>query len=238
MLNVVRRSLVVVILLHRTAHYRELVNATRADSRSSFTAKDYLLRQFLVILLILVRAVVKSSHIHCCSNVIVDYGIRIVHTLCYRTGRIFTVANVLQEASQLHTWITWPLVGHFIAHAPHHHTRIATELVQQVDQVFFGPFVKEFVVTVIHFGGFPFVERFHHDHHTHFVTSADKLGSWHVVRCTYGVATHIFQQTYLATYASLVGNTSKRAKVVVVAHATEVGMLAIQEEALAWNNLY
>lgn len=67
-------------------------------------------------------------------------------------GGIFAVTDVLQEAGQLRSAVTVPLVGNLVADAPHHDTGIVAELVNQVHQVFFRPFVKYLMITVLQFG--------------------------------------------------------------------------------------
>ena len=180
MLYIVRRALVIVINRHRFALHREFINATRANSRSRFATQDDTLRQFLVIDLIAERTVVEARHIHHGSKVIVDYRIRIVHTLCYRTRRILAMANVLQEESGL-AFTLRPLVRHLITDTPHHDTRIVAIVTDQIHQVFFYPFVEEEVITILTLGHAPLVKALSHHHHTHLITGTHQLRCRHVV---------------------------------------------------------
>ena len=147
-------------------------------------------------------------------------------------GGIFAVTDVLQEAGQLRSAVTVPLVGNLVADAPHHDTGIVAELVNQVHQVFFRPFVKYLMITVLQFGCFPFVERFGHNHHTHFVARTDQFGSRHIVGSADSVTTHIFQDAYLAADPCFVGNAAQRAEVVMIAHTFKCGTFTVQIESL------
>ena len=230
--NVVGRCLVVGIFLHRAANNREFVHTAGTYRRGCFAAENDLLRQLVVVDLVLVRAVVESRHVHHGSHVVVDNGIGVVHALSYGACGVFAVANVLQVTRDFGTVIV-ALVGNFVADAPHHHAGVVAELVQQVHHVFFRPFVEELVVAVVHLRSFPFVKCFGHHHHTHFVAGTYQLGCRHVVGSAYCVATHVLENANLAANTGIVGNAAERAEVVVVAHAAEVGVLAVKEEALA-----
>ena len=188
---IIRWRLVVVIFLHGTTYHRELVNPTWTDSRSSFATQNNLLRKFLVIFLIFVRAVIETGYIHHGSHVVINHSIRRIHTLSNGTCRVFTMADVLQETWKFRSTIAVPLIRHFITDTPHNHTWIVTILMNQIHQIFFCPFIKNFMITVLHFGRFPFIEWFRHNHHTHLITSLNQLRSGHIVWSTDGVTPHI-----------------------------------------------
>ena len=224
MLHVVGRALVIVVHGHRLAFNRELIYAARTYRRSRFASQDDLLRQFLIIHLISERTVVESGHFHNGGKVVVYYCIRSIHPLGHRTGRVFTMADVLQETGDLGIAFD-PLVRHFVTDTPHYDTRIVAEVMEQVDHIFFSPFVEEQVVTVLTFSHVPFVAGFH------------QVGSRHVVRRTDRITSHLFQDTDLTADSCVIDSCAQRPQVMVVAYAFEHGLFTIQEEAFTRNDL-
>ena len=87
----------IVILLHPLTGNGEFVYSTRANCRSSLTPQNNLLGKLFIIFLIFMRSIVKSGNIPYCSHIIIDNGIRCIHPLCDRTGRVFTMTDFLQE---------------------------------------------------------------------------------------------------------------------------------------------
>ena len=87
----------VVILLHGLTRHREFIHTARADSRSSLTAQNNLLRQLLIVFGILVGTIIESGYVHSSRHIIVDYSIWSIHTLSDRTGRVFAMTDILQH---------------------------------------------------------------------------------------------------------------------------------------------
>ncbi len=156
------------------------------------------------------RTIIKPGHIHRCRHIIVDYGIRSIHTLSDRTCGVFTMTNVLKYTRKFRTTVSVPLVGNLIADTPHHDTGIIAIVVNQIYQVILHPFIKYLMISILYFGIFPFIERLCHHHHTHLVTSTNQFGGRHVMGSTDGVATHILQYTNLTTNTRFVGYSSQR----------------------------
>ena len=119
------------------------------------------------------------------------------------------MADILQEAGYLGIAFA-PLVRYFVTDTPHNDTRIVAEVMEQVDHIFFSPFVEEQVVTVLTFSHVPFVEALGHQHHTHFVAGTNQLGSRHIVRRTDRITSHLFQDTDLTTDSRIVDGSSQR----------------------------
>ena len=105
-------------------------------------------------------------------------------------------------------------------------------MAHEVHQVLFHPFVEELVVSVLYLGRSPFIERLCHKHHAHLVTGFYKLRGRHVVGCAYRIASHILEYPDLASDACLVGDSSQRAEVMVVAHALELDSFPVEEKSL------
>ena len=139
------------------------------------------------------------------------------------------MADVLQHTSQFDAS---PLVRHFITHTPHHYTRIVTIVMNKIYQVLFHPFVENLVVTIRYLGTLPFIKRFKHKHHTHFVTSSHQLRCRHIMRSTDSIYPHIFHDTDLATDSRIVHSCTERTKVVVITYTLELSQLTIEEETL------
>ena len=237
MLYIIWWRLMIVILLHRTTDNREFINATWTNGRSCLATQDDLLRKFFVVFLIFVRTVIKTGYVHHSRHIIIDYCIGSIHTLSNRTCRIFTMADILQEARQFRSTVTVPLVGHLITDTPHNHARIIAILMNQIHQIFLYPFIKHFVITILYFGCFPLVKWLGHYHHAHFITSFNQFGSRHIMWSTDGIAAHVFQDTNLTANTGIIGNTSQRSEIMVIAHTFEHGFLSIQEETFIRNNL-
>ena len=225
------------IFLHGTAFYREFIYSAGADRRGCLTTQNNALGKFLVVFQVFMRTIVETCHVHHSCHVIIHYSIRSIHTLGYRTRRILTVADVLKHAGKFRATVSVPLVGNLIAYTPHHDTRIVAVMTDQIHQVLLYPFIKYLVISVLHLGTFPFIERFCHHHHTHLITGTDQFGSRHVMRSTDGIATHIFQNPDLAADTCLIGYTTQRPQVVVVAHSSEFRHLPVQKESFVRNNL-
>ena len=221
------------IFVHGAAYDRELVDAPCAQGGGCLAAENYSLWQLGIVLLIFVRPVVESRYIHHGGHVVVYHGIRCIHTLCDRSGRVFPVADVLEHQRELGTAVPVPLVRHLIADAPHDYARVVAEMAQEVDKVFFRPFVEHLVVSVLYFCRSPFVERFGHEHHSHFVACFHQFRGRHIVGCPYGVASHVLEDAYLPSDAGFVGDASQRTEVMVVADSAEDYLLPVEEEALA-----
>ena len=161
------------ILLHRTSGDRQLVHAARTDCGSCLTPQDNLLRELLVIRPVLVRTVIESGYIHYGSHIIIHHCVRSIHALSDGAGGIFAVTDVLQEAGQLRSAVTVPLVGNLVADAPHNDRRVVAVVANEVGEIFVGPFVEQQVVAVFAFWFAPFVEALGHQHHAHFIAGFD-----------------------------------------------------------------
>ena len=146
------------------------------------------------------------------------------------------MADVLQERSHLVAFGA-ALGGHFVADAPHHHAGVVAILAKHVHHVLLRPLVEEAVVTVLTLGDIPFVERLEHHHEAHLVAELHQLGRGHIVGGADGVATHVLEQRQLAAEGSHIDGSTQRTKVVMVAHALELAVLSVEEEALVSHQL-
>ena len=172
--------------------HRELVHATWTDSRSRFASQNQILRELVVWLLIALRTVIKSRNVnHCCKSV-GKYTSHLVHSASDRTGRIFTMADILQEFGHFITDRT-ALSRYFVADTPHNDARVIPVIMKHIYHITFRPFIEVAVITIFTFGDIPFIERFDHHHKSHFVTQCNEFGSRHIMRSTDRVASHIFQ---------------------------------------------
>ena len=147
------------------------------------------------------------------------------------------MADVLQEARELGALFAFPLVGDFIANAPHHDAGVVAIVMDEVDEVALYPLVEVLVVAIAYLGGAPLVERLDHEHHAHLITSFDQLGGRHIVGGADGIAAHVFEEADLTADGGIVDRCAEHAEVVVIAHATELGGLAIDEEATVGDDL-
>ena len=94
-----------------------------------------------------------------------------------------------------------------------------------------APLLEEAGVAVLALGVDPHVERLGHDHHAQRVANLHLHLARHVVRCTDGIAAHVFHGLHLADEGGLVDGSTQRPEVVVQADALQFARLAIQLEA-------
>ena len=181
--------------------------------------------------------IIETGHIHNGSHIIVYHGVGRIHTLCYRTSGIFTMANILQHTREFRTVTAAPLIRYFITCTPHHNTWVITIVTNQIRQILIHPFIKYFMISIGHLCRFPFVKGFRHHHHTHLVTSLHQFGSRHIMRSTDCITAHIFQNTNLTTDSGIIYSTSQRAQVMMVTYSFEFGQFSIQKETLVGDNL-
>ena len=147
------------------------------------------------------------------------------------------MADVLQLAGQLGTYMSVPLIGHLITDAPHHHTRIVAEMMHQIHQILFHPILEILMVSVLHLGCLPLIEGFQHQHHTHLVADTHQLGRRHVVRSSDGITAHILHDSDLTAKCRFVCSRSQRSEIMMVADSLKLQRFAIQEKSLVRNNL-
>ena len=235
MFHVVRGALLVRIFGHGFAFDGEFVYSAGADGGSGFTTQYEVLGEFGIGFRIGMGTVVETRYVHDCCKVVVYDGVGLVHALGDGAGRVFTMADVLQEPGYM-CFSLGSLFRYFIADAPHYDTRIVAVVSDQVNQVFFRPFVKNQVVAVFAFGDFPLVKRFRHDHESHFVTQVYQFGRGHVVGSTDRVAAHVFQDVQLAAQGGFVDGGTQRAQVVVHAYSLKLCPFAVQVEAFLRND--
>jgi len=184
-----------------------------------------------------VGAVVETGNVYHSGETVFQDTRHLVHTAGNRACGVFAVAYILQERSDFIALGT-ALRRHFVANAPHDHTRIITVMAQHIHHVPLRPFVEVTVIAVIAFGNIPFIERLYHHHKAHFVAKLHQFRSRHVVRCTDGIATHILQQRELAAESSHIDGSPQRPQVVMVADTLELTVLAVQEKTFVRHNLY
>ena len=153
----------------------------------------------------------------------------LIHAAGDRSCGIFPMAYILQELDGLPSLRT-ALRRNLVTDAPHHHCRIAAELTEHVYHILLRPFIEETMVAVPAFGNIPFIERFHHNHHSHLCTQAHKIRSRHIMGSAYGIAAHILEHGYLTAQGRLIDGRTERSEVMVVAHALKLTGLSIEEE--------
>ena len=192
MLHIVRRSLVVRVFIHHPALQRKFVNTPRTEGGHRLRSQHQLLGQQVVCFLEEVIMVIHSCHIHERSKTVCHHPFHIVHPLCHRTGRVFTVANVPQETGGLASPFR-SLFRNLVPDAPHHYARIVPVMAHQIHHILLRPFVKKQIIPVLAFRQCPFVKRFRHHHEAHLVTGIHELRRRHVVGSADGVASHVLQ---------------------------------------------
>ena len=210
---------------------RELVDATRADGGSRLGAQHQVLRQLAVGLHVAVRAVVEAGHVEHGGKAVAQDAGYLIHAAGDGACGVFAMADVLQERSHLVAFGA-ALGGHFVADAPHHHAGVVAILAEHVHHVPLRPLVEETVVTVLTLGDIPFVERLEHHHEAHLVAELHQLGRGHIVG-----GADVFEQRQLAAEGSHIDGGTQRTKVVMVAHALKLAVLAVEEEALVGHQL-
>ena len=92
----------------------------------------------------------------------------------------------------------------------------------EVGDVFLRPFLEEAGVSVLALGVNPHIEAFCHHHHSEAVAKVHLHCGRHIVRGTYGIASHLFHQLYLAYQCSLVHGGSEWTEVVVQADTLQL----------------
>ena len=140
--------------------------------------------------------IVKSRNVDHSGKSVGKYASHLVHSAGNGTGRVFTMANILQELGYFITDRT-ALGRYFISDTPHYYTRIVTVIMKHIHHITFCPFIEITVITVFTFGDIPFIKWFNHHHKSHFVTQCYEFGSRHIMRSTDSVTSHIFQQCKL-----------------------------------------
>ena len=229
-LQVVARALVIVVHGLFLQLGGELVDAARADGGRRFGTQHQVLGQLAVGLHVAVRAVVEAGHVEHGGKAIAQDARHLVHAAGDGACGVFAMADVLQERGHLVAFGA-ALGGHFVADAPHHHAGVVAILAEHVHHILLRPLVEEAVVAVLTLGNVPLVERLEHHHETHLVTELHQLGRRHIVGGADGIATHVLEQRQLAAEGT------QRAEVVMVAHALELAVLAVEEEALVGHQL-
>ena len=214
----------------------ELVNAPRAHRRCSLAAEQQVLRQYAVAVFIAMGAVVEARNVDDGRETVGQHAVYLVHATGHRTCRILTMADVLKEFRHAIT-VGTALRGHLVADAPHHHARVVAVVSQHVYHVFLSPIIEKTVVSVLTFRHVPFVERLDHHHHSELVAQLHEFRSRHVVRCAYGVAAHVLEHKDLMPQCRAVHGCAQRTEVVMVAHALELALPAVEEEALVGHEL-
>ena len=179
------------------------------------------------------RPVIESRNVHHRGHVVRRHGVGGVHALRHGARGVFAVADILEPEGEFRAPVSVPLVGHFVAYAPHHDARVVAEPADEVHQIALGPLAELLVVAVFDLLRLPLVERFGHDHHARFVAYFDQLRSRHVVRGAYGVAAHLLQQPDPVPDRRLVHDAAQRSEVVVETDAPEFQRLAVQPESFA-----
>ena len=152
--------------------------------------------QNVVGLLVEGQTIVETRDVDGGGKAVVQRVVGLVDAHRYWASGVEAMADVLQE-SQCLVALGVTLVGHFVADAPHHHTRVVAIVLHHVHHVAFSPFVEETVIAVLALRHVPFVERLYHHHETHLVAQLHQFGGRHVVRSTDGIAAHVFQQSKL-----------------------------------------
>ena len=74
-----------------------------------------------VSLVVFVCAVVQAHYVHYFRKTALEGIVHPVHTLCYGSGRVEFVTQVLQFLCPFYTHILVPLLWYLVADAPHHY---------------------------------------------------------------------------------------------------------------------
>ena len=181
-------------------------------------------------------AVVEAGYVEHGGKAVTQDAGYLVHAAGDGTCGVFAMADILQERCHLVAFGA-ALGGHFVTNTPHHHAGVVAILAKHVHHVLLRPLVEEAVVTVLTLGDIPFVERLEHHHEAHLVAELHQLGRGHIVGGADGVATHVLEQRQLAAEGSHIDGSTQRTKVVMVAHALELAVLSVEEEALVGHQL-
>ena len=88
------------------------------------------------------------------------------------------------------------------------------------------------MITAVTLGHIPLVKGLEHHHQAHFVAQGHQFGCRHIVGGTDGITAHILEHLQLVTQGRHIDGGAQWAQVVMVAHALELTMPAIEVETL------
>ena len=147
---------------------------------------------------------------------------------------VFSVKNRQQFAQRVRA-VGVGLVADFVARAPQHDRGMVAVAMDEVGHVPLVPFVEVVAVPVgadLCFRHLPLVEGLVHDQESHAVAQVQKLLRVGIVAGAYGVTAHLSQQFEAPLPDPLGHRRPHAAGVVVQAHAVQLHLLAVQQEAL------
>ena len=183
--------------LIRRNSWREMIYSARTYSRRCLATENKSLRKHIISLLISTHLIVESYDIKLSSKTIGYHGIKLIHTASHRSCRIFLMIQILKPCSHFKTTLL-PLRWHLISYAPHHDRRIIAVMMYKIHHVSLCPdaaiatiFIKPTMISVLAFRYIPLIKILSHHHKAHFITKLNKLLSWHIMRCTDSITSHI-----------------------------------------------
>ena len=124
-----------------------------------------------------------------------------------------------------------PLLEHLVADRPHQDARVVTVAQNQIREVALVPLVEEPRIVVLRLLAAPHVEALVHHDQSHRVAHVQQLWCRGIMRRTDGVHTHRLQLRQLTVQGILVECSTQTAEVVMLTHAVQLEVLAVQPEA-------
>ena len=125
-----------------------------------------------------------------------------------------------------------PLFEHLVADAPHDDARMIPVALHQIREITLVPFIEEAGIIAIRFLAAPHVKALVHHHDSHGITHIQKLGSRRIMTASDGIHTHIPEDGELAMKRILVEGGTETSEIVMLAHAIDLHILAIEKETL------
>ena len=123
-----------------------------------------------------------------------------------------------------------PLFEHLVADAPHDDARMIPVALHQIREITLMPFIEETGIIAIRLLAAPHVKALIHHHDSHGITHIQKLGSRRIMTASDGIHTHIPEDGELAMKRILVEGGTETSEIVMLAHAIDLHILAIEKE--------
>ena len=125
-----------------------------------------------------------------------------------------------------------PLFEHLVADTPHDDARMIPVALHQIREITLVPFIEEAGIIAIRLLAAPHVKALVHHHDSHGITHIQEFGSRRIMTASDGIHTHIPEDGELAMKRILVEGGTETSEIVMLAHAIDLHILAIEKETL------